>query len=207
MGCKMTKDDNNVDTDFLNTEYSSISSYFNQVINFRFVSFGFFITVIGLLFSEVSNGTLPINTRYWVILILTILVWMLELRNRSLSAQLSKRAKEIEEYFFPEKKTGEEQKLKTREKLSANHFFHILDNENKEAEKTRIFGIPCSPCPLYTIIQTQGNIEMKIRLKTVKQENKTVNSSFTLFFLSHSFVMDATYTIAIIVSIIKLICK
>ncbi len=192
--------------DFLIAEYSSISSYFNQVINFRFVSFGFFITVVGFLFSEVSYRTESINTRYWVILILTILVWMLELRNRSLSAQLSTRAKEIEKYFFHEDIPSEEE-INKREKSSANHFFHILDNENKEAEKTRIFGIPHSPRPLYTIIQTQGNIKMKIGLKTVKQENKTTDSSFTLFFLSHSFVMDVSYTIAIIASIIKLIGK
>jgi hypothetical protein len=156
---------------FLLAEYAAISSYFNQVINFRFLTFGFFITVIGFLNFNGTKG--EDNNNIELILIgLTIIVWLLELRNRSLSETLSERGKEIEE------------EVDKSCKKENSRFFHKMDKGQKHGGKTRIFG--------YKI----GNIKISGNEKGYKY-----------YLISHSFIFDTTYLLALIISIISLAQK
>ncbi|MGV8025652.1 MAG: hypothetical protein AB2L18_03740 [Anaerolineaceae bacterium] len=134
------------DKKFLIAEYSALSSYFNQVINFRFLTFGFFIAVIGIInFDRCVEGR---NNNIELIIIgLTMVVWLLELRNRSLSETLSKRGKEIEEVF---------------DKFNLQHnnqFFHRMDEGEKHGGKTKIFG-----CTIRNIKILGGEKEYKYYL-------------------------------------------
>ena len=78
--------------EFLRTEYDALSRYFNTVITFRFTTASFFIAAVALVL-RIEN----LDWYHYLLLLLVSLgAWIVELRNRSLSANLVKRAKEIE---------------------------------------------------------------------------------------------------------------
>jgi hypothetical protein len=210
----MAKKDCDPKIDFLNTEYTAVSAYFNQVINFRFTSFGFFIAIIGFLFSQNLNQG---NLKYWVILIMTIIVWMIELRNRNLASQLMKRAKEIENFFFTSPKTENEiqESIKNNENSSI-HFFHSIEEGQKDGGKPKLFGIPMKNPMLYCVKEKEEQKIVSITfnkdceyqcMKNKLKEDNLEEKPYRLFLFSHSFIMDAAYSGAIIITLIMLVFK
>jgi len=179
---------------FLLTEYSSISSYFNQVINFRFTTFGFFIAVIGFLFSneDVFKDETILG---WIIVVLTVIVWLLELRNRSLSRSLTKRGKEIELLIDDDIKDQIKKIMKTEnpsdDDLKKLRFFHRLEKGEENGGKPRLFG------------QEIGNI----KLMEDRNDKKKDEAPYKLYLISHGFIFDISYLLTIIFSFKYFILK
>jgi len=81
-----------IKNDILVAEYTAIIGHFNTTVNFRIVVFGFYIAAICIIFPSML-------TNWWgslFILIFTIFIWILELRNRGLADSLLNRGYEIE---------------------------------------------------------------------------------------------------------------
>lgn len=81
--------------DDIRTEYSALSSYFNAVVTFRFTTLGFFIASVGLIV-----GSSPSKEKAFLLLGISISLWLLELRNRSLFTNLAYRGMQIERDFW-----------------------------------------------------------------------------------------------------------
>lgn len=79
------------DDTHLQTEYTALVSYSNQVVSFRFGVLSFFLIAIGF-----SLGHRTPSTGCLLVLLATGL-WILELRNRALLATLAERGRTIEE--------------------------------------------------------------------------------------------------------------
>jgi hypothetical protein len=78
----------------LRAEYAALSNYFNSLISFRLTLLGFYIAAIGFLVSS----TWPIQFHVSVLgILLTLSLYLFELRTRILFQHLSKRAIEIEQ--------------------------------------------------------------------------------------------------------------
>jgi len=78
--------------EFLRTEYTALSQYFGTVITFRFTTASFFIAAVALVLGIEE----PEQHHYLLLLLLSLGAWIVELRNRSLSENLVRRAYEIE---------------------------------------------------------------------------------------------------------------
>ena len=172
--------------EFLLTEYSAVSSYFNQVINFRFVTFGFFITVVGFIFSNKPNsgdGTFS----GCIIIALTVIVWLLELRNRSLSKTLTGRGMEIELLIDEDIENNIIMTMKEEnpsdDDLKILRFFHRMEKGEKSGGEARLFG------------HKIGNIEI-----SYNNDNKNA-APYKLYLISHSFLFDLAYSLTIWFSI------
>lgn len=84
----------------LRTEYTALSSYFNQVVTFRITILGIYLAAVGIIVSK-EQSNLIINL---FLAFLTIVVWCLDLRNRTLYTNLSDRGIQIEEEWGGAKK-------------------------------------------------------------------------------------------------------
>ena len=84
-----------INNDNLRTEYSALSSYFNTIVTFRFTTVGFFIAAVGLIV-----GSSPSKEKAFLLLGISISLWLLELRNRSLFTNLAYRGIQIEREFW-----------------------------------------------------------------------------------------------------------
>lgn len=76
----------------IRTEYTSLLAYGRQVVGFRFTLLGFFLATAGLI---VGGGNLS-KGKFVLLGLLSIALWMLELRNRSLLIIIDDRAMMIE---------------------------------------------------------------------------------------------------------------
>ncbi len=76
-------------------EYSALSSYFSTVVQFRFTTLGFFIAAIGFILS----GDIT-KSKALLLLFITLALYMIELRNRTLYNNLSDRAMQIERHCW-----------------------------------------------------------------------------------------------------------
>lgn len=74
------------------TEYEALTAYGRQIVIFRFTLLGFYLTLIGFL---VLRGS-PSAGEYLLLCLLTIGLWILELRNRALLKILDNRGIQIE---------------------------------------------------------------------------------------------------------------
>jgi len=183
---------------FLLTEYSALSSYFNQVINFRFVTFGFFITVVGFLFSNKTNAD-DNSFLGWIIIALTLIVWLLELRNRSLSSTLTRRGKEIELLIDDDIKQQIIKTMKNEDppddELKKLRFFHRIEKGEKFGGITRFFG------------QKIGNKELMEDRNDKTNDEEIDEAPYKLYLISHSFIFDISYLLTILFSFEYLIFR
>jgi len=74
-------------------EYSALYTYFNTLANIRLISFSFFITAVG--FFIVSSE--PAWWKPVFLLLITVIIWSIELRNRALVTIIKQRGCEIED--------------------------------------------------------------------------------------------------------------
>lgn len=76
-------------------EYSELSKYFNTVISFRFTLLGFYLAAVGLILKDnISFGKA-------VLLIgISLFIWCLDLRNRTIYYCLTKRGMQIERQIW-----------------------------------------------------------------------------------------------------------
>jgi len=79
------------DREDVRAEYAALNSYISLVATFRFTIAGFFIAAAGLL-----SGSGVTRERALLLLAITVSLWILELRNRSLLGNLDGRAMQIE---------------------------------------------------------------------------------------------------------------
>lgn len=89
---KFSNQENQADN--LRTEYTALSSFFNTLIGFRLTLLGFYLAAIGLL----ASSTWPLPVPIGILgIMLTIPLYLFELRTRTLFYHLAERAVEIEQ--------------------------------------------------------------------------------------------------------------
>lgn len=85
--------DNKTDSSqFLRVEYTALSAYFGTVTTFRFTTASFFLAAVALVLRIEDLE----RHHYLLLLTLSLGIWIVELRNRSLSRNLVQRAHQIE---------------------------------------------------------------------------------------------------------------
>jgi hypothetical protein len=173
---------NNKNSDFLITEYSAISSYFNTVINFRFLIFGFFIAFIGVLISGDFNWLKAI-----FLLIVALFLWIIELRNRSLAKILIDREIQIENEWYKNNNVHK-------------YIFHRLNDGEASGGVTRIFGKPILNIAL---LEYEENKVIKYfpNIKNKNTSNKS-DKNYVYYLISHSFIFDAAYFLTVLFSFV-----
>jgi hypothetical protein len=113
----------NADKSYLQTEYSALSSYFNTVVTFRFTTLGFFLAALALIVaSEVTRG------KAILLMVITIALWLIELRNRTLYDNLGERGMQIERTYW-------EYKGKHAYEPFFSHMFKKKPVDDKNAEE------------------------------------------------------------------------
>ena len=75
----------------IRTEYTALASYSTTIVTFRFTLLGFYLAASGLII-----GSPPSKEKAALLLGLSLSLWFLELRNRSLLENLSHRGMQIE---------------------------------------------------------------------------------------------------------------
>ncbi len=85
----------NPDQDNLRTEYTSISQFFNTVVTFRFTTLSLYLAAVGFIFS----GSLS-DEKYILLIGISVPLWLIELRNRSLYKELAGRGMQIEREYW-----------------------------------------------------------------------------------------------------------
>ena len=171
----MKNQDNDEIKRFLISEYSTVSTYFNTIINFRFIVFGFYITAITLLIYDNFSAAKAI-----ILISISIILWILELRNRGLANKVQSIGIEIENNLDPQKSFK-------------HHFFNSLKFDIKPDE-TDIFGKKIlSPI---LIEYKDGKIERLF--------SKTTNRIEAVYLISHTFAIDFAYSLAIFFSLLYL---
>ena len=101
----------------LRTEYSALSSYFNTVVSFRFTSLGFYLAAVGLICKDDA----PTVARGLLLLLITVSIYLIELRNRTLYKNLACRGAEIERIWW-----GEVQKKENQDHICKPYFNHMM---------------------------------------------------------------------------------
>jgi hypothetical protein len=91
----MRNEINKINEENIRAEYAALNSYGNQVVSFRFTLVGFYLAFIGLI----MTGS-PSVGKAFLILWLSIVLWILELRNRALLSNLSERGMQIERDYW-----------------------------------------------------------------------------------------------------------
>ncbi len=84
-----------IDRDDVRAEYLALSSFFNTVITFRFTTLSLYLAAVGFLVS----GTLT-KEKSALLLGMSVALWLLELRNRSLFHNLAERGIQIEREYW-----------------------------------------------------------------------------------------------------------
>lgn len=166
---------------FLQIEYAQISSYHTNVITFRFTVFGIYLGALGILIKE----GLELKSAVFS-LILTIIVFILEMRNRTLSKTLEDRCRDIE--CLMDKKLGKWDKKP--------HFFNNLKYK-KEKIGGRFLFWEIPNCPIYGKRKEGEKIEWFPSMKNEKFNDY----DYVYFLLSHSFAIDFSLTLALFYSI------
>jgi len=90
------------DPDDVRCEYSALSSFHNSVVSYRFTLLGFFVAAVGIIL----GGDVTIDKAF-LLLALTIAMYIVELRNRVLYYEMTKRAMQIERECWGYKGTAE----------------------------------------------------------------------------------------------------
>src|SRR4030095_15276633 len=80
----------------LRAEYSALSAYFNTVVTFRFTTLGFYLAAVALI----CSGETPSRSKAFVLLVITVSLYLVELRNRTLYKNVSDRAMQIEREYW-----------------------------------------------------------------------------------------------------------
>jgi hypothetical protein len=126
--------------------YNSLLAYINSVVTFRFTTLGFFLAAVGLILA----GT-PSLGKYILLSLITIALYIIELRNRFLKNELEVETKQIvHKWHYNEDKEG----YYTQPNFTT--IFGLIINEEDEIKgykgynsskdprilKTGFFGIP-----------------------------------------------------------------
>jgi hypothetical protein len=90
-----TEQENKPDPENIRTEYTALSSYATTIVTFRFTLLGFYLAAAGLII-----GSPPSKGKAVLLLGLSVSLWLLELRNRSLLDNLSYRGMQIERKYW-----------------------------------------------------------------------------------------------------------
>ena len=80
-----------MDPENIRCEYSALTAYHNTVVSFRFTVLGFYLAAVGLI---VGSGLS--KPKAGLVLGLSFVLWLVELRNRSLLGNLGIRGMQIE---------------------------------------------------------------------------------------------------------------
>ena len=83
------------DPEDVRTEYAALSSYATTVVRFRFTLLGFYLAAVGLIVASSLS-----KEKAALLLGLTVVLWLLELRNRSLLNNLAQRGMQIEREYW-----------------------------------------------------------------------------------------------------------
>jgi hypothetical protein len=75
----------------LRVKYSTLLAYINSVVTFRFTTLGFYLAAVGIILS----GT-PSLEKYFLLALISISLYIIEIRNRFLKNDLGARAEQIE---------------------------------------------------------------------------------------------------------------
>jgi hypothetical protein len=109
------KENSEVSPENLRVKFSTLLDYINSVVTFRFTTLGFFLAALALILSGK-----PSLGKYILLSLLTLALYIIELRNRILKNDLEFKAKEIERVW---------------------HYKEAEDDYFTEPSFTTIFGI------------------------------------------------------------------
>jgi hypothetical protein len=86
--------------DDMRAEYTALSNYFQTVVSFRFTVIGFYIAFLGLIISQYKDISQSVNHYFIfsIFIVVTLVVWIIDLRSRVLYRGIGHRGKEIEKY-------------------------------------------------------------------------------------------------------------
>lgn len=90
----------NRNNDFQIAEYNNLSHYFSTVITFRFTTVAFFIAAVALML-RINNPTIY---HYILLFLISVGIWLVELRNRAIFYNLIERGWEIEKKWADHEK-------------------------------------------------------------------------------------------------------
>ncbi len=167
--------------EFLVAEYSALSAYFNTIINFRMIVFGFFTASISVLLTSKMDSLF----RAIAVFILTLMIWLLELRNRSISAYLTERGSEIEN------------SISWKEvHVPGMSFFHYMHYGKGEAEEIRTFWYQFK------------NLVIPDYMKPGRSRQlPKIEGNPKYYLISHTFVFDVTYSVVLIISFLSILIQ
>ena len=77
----------------IRAEYAAISAKITQLGSYRFIIAGFFGTGVGVITSFIDKST---KVHFFLLVLITIAIWIIDIRTRSLLSMISKRGAEIE---------------------------------------------------------------------------------------------------------------
>jgi hypothetical protein len=80
--------------DNLRAKYNALSAYINAVVTFRFTTLGFFLAAVALIL-----GVKPSCEKYLILFLITLSLYIIELRNRFLKNELELPAMQIEQHW------------------------------------------------------------------------------------------------------------
>ncbi len=80
--------------DNLRTEYDALCSSIRQIVTYRFTVLGFFLATVGLVLKADD-----LAYRGFILMVLAVLVWLLDIRNRVLLCRLEQRGNEIQKFW------------------------------------------------------------------------------------------------------------
>jgi hypothetical protein len=78
----------------IRAEYSAISAKLNQLPSFRFALAGFYLAAVGVIVTH------PACIHFVLLIVLTVVLWLVDLRTRQLLANIGSRGKKIEMEYW-----------------------------------------------------------------------------------------------------------
>lgn len=156
--------------DNLRTEYTALSSYFGTVITFRFTTLGLYLAAAGLI---LQAATLVSSEKGFLLLCVTLPIWIVELRNRTIFRDLVNRGMEIENVW----NAGSEKAPK--------RFYQCMTRDKNDVNKSSF--VAGAPRPLVGLRFFVWDIPLS------KCKNKKVPRV-----LSHTFGIDLLYLIMVL---------
>lgn len=167
----------------LRTEYSALSSYFSSIVGFRLTLLGFYLAAIGLIFSGDWPVPIPVSC---LGIVITLSLYIFELRTRILFHHLAKRAIEIEQVDWKNKNKAELAKPEEKNHNSALPLFSRLFPLDLEQ-----YNLNSKISEVYS--ETPAMIFQKIPIKGV--------------FISHSVALDIIYLFILVFFFISIFCN
>lgn len=124
--------------DNLRAEYTALSSYSNTLVGFRLTLLGFYLATVALIVEGSWPVSVPVSL---LVIVLTLSLYLFELRTRILLHHLAKRAIEIEQVNWNFKNQKGEQPFFSRQLPKYLKPYGVLVKDDYYSPQIKILGI------------------------------------------------------------------